>query len=82
MIPPNRFADAVALACPGRPFACSGSGYDSLRMNDGGEMPTLEEIETAWRGRRPERLQPTVEQLVKWLSRNMSDQQLEEAAKL
>lgn len=42
---------AIALACPGRPFMLNPETYAGLTMLDGGDKPTLEELEAAWANR-------------------------------
>jgi len=54
MIPDTDFYKAVMLTCPGRPFMLSPETYDGLTMLDGGDKPTLAEIEMAWANRPPE----------------------------
>lgn len=71
MIPESHFAEAVALACPGRPFKCDPESYEGLTMLDGESTPSLEEIEAAWAARPapvPESITPR--QLRLWLAQN------------
>jgi hypothetical protein len=57
-IPEHQFAEAVALAAPGRPFMCLPETYEGLRMLDGGQKPSLAEIEAAWAARPAKPLPP------------------------
>lgn len=75
------FSKAVALAAPNRPFVCNPENYGGLKMLDNGPKPTMQEIQAAW-DNRDQSPQPTNDQLLRWLTRNMTAQQRQEAALL
>lgn len=58
MIPESQFAEAVALAAPGRPFMCSPETYAGLTMLDNGPKPTMTQIQAAWDNRPAKPLPP------------------------
>jgi hypothetical protein len=87
-VPLYSMADAVKLAAPDRPFKIDPEegGYDALVMLDGGPKPTLAEIEAAWDARPAPSPNPTNRQLILWLLRDKTPEELatifEEAALL
>ena len=48
MNPITDFTQAMLLLALQRPFAVDGESYDGIRMLDGGEKPSLQELQTAW----------------------------------